>query len=85
MSKIKDIAKTIAVQTKAFLLSPRLVAFYWHAGGMIVVQFLNIVSEQLVEMSAPSWLVITVGLVLAQITKAINNKQSGKRIGILDK
>lgn len=85
MNKLKELIKTILTASKSFLLSPRLVAFYWSVGGMVVVQFLNIVSEQLLEISAPGWAIIAVGLMTAQVTKAINNKQRNKDTGFSSK
>lgn len=79
ITKIKSVLEIVV----GFLLSPRLKAFYWSAANIVFVQFISIVTEQLTEISAPGWIVVIIGLISAQVTKAINNKIDGKRMGFV--
>ena len=61
--------------------SPRFVSFYWQAGSVALVGLLSLVGENLANLGLPEWAVVFTGLVLAQITKAINNRKEGKEMG----
>jgi len=52
----------------------RMKSLYWSVGAMVVPVFGDVVVEQLTAFDAPSWVVVFLGLVLAQITKALNSK-----------
>ena len=66
---------------KNLLLSPRFTSFYWQAGSVMVVGFLNLLAENIASLGMPEWLAIGIGLMLAQVTKAISNSNQGKPLG----
>ena len=70
---------------KNLFLSPRFIAFYWQAGSVSVIGLLNLVSENISSLGLPSWGVVAVGLVIAQITKALSNYSQGKEMGFAKK
>lgn len=57
---------------KAVFLHKRMKALYWSAGTMCAAALAAVVPEVLADFSAPSWLVVAVGLAAAQVTKALN-------------
>ena len=61
--------------------SPRFISFYWQAGSVALVGFLSLIGENLANLGLPEWAVVFTGLILAQITKAINNRKLGKEMG----
>jgi hypothetical protein len=61
--------------------SPRFVSFYWQAGSVALVGLLSLVGDNLANLGLPEWAVVFIGLMLAQITKAINNRKLGKEMG----
>lgn len=50
----------------------RLKALAWHVGTMLVPVLVDFVSTNIELFNLPTWVVIGVGLVLAQITKYLN-------------
>ena len=61
--------------------SPRFVSFYWQAGSVALVGLLSLIGENLANLGLPEWAVIGVGLIFAQLTKAISNSSQGKPMG----
>ena len=61
--------------------SPRFVAFYWQAGSVALVGLLSLISENLASVGLPDFAVVVLGLMLAQISKALNNRKLGKVMG----
>ncbi len=72
---------SIIENIKNLFSSPRFVSFYWQAGSVALVGFLNLIAENLGGLGIPEWLVIFIGLAIAQGTKALNNKKLGKPLG----
>lgn len=69
MEQFKQILKDI-------FLSKRAKALYWSAGTMLVAGLIGIATDVLQAIPVQSMGVVIAGLVLAQITKAINNSLS---------
>ena len=65
------------------LQSPRFVSFYWQAGSVALVGLLSLVGDNLANLGLPEWAVVFIGLMLAQATKAINNRKLGKEMGFV--
>ena len=65
----------ILEKIKEILTSKRLIATYWHAGAMIGIVGLDIILEQFAAWNPNDFLTVFVGLVIAQITKALNKKK----------
>lgn len=63
---------------KTILLSKRFKSFYWGTLAMIVAYACTFLTSQLtdlqIQFNIPEFVVVEVGLVLAQITKYLNNK-----------
>lgn len=76
---------TILNNVKNLFISPRFVSFYWQAGSVALVGLLSLISENLASIGLPDWAVVFTGLVIAQITKAINNRKLGKEMGFSNK
>lgn len=51
----------------------RMLSLYWAIGAMTVAELAVIIPEQLSAYDVPEFVVIFAGLILAQITKALNN------------
>lgn len=66
---------------KNLFISPRFVSFYWQAGSVVVVGLLNLIAENLTTIGLPEWAVVFTGLLIAQATKAISNRNAGKPMG----
>jgi hypothetical protein len=62
----------------SFLTSNRLKSLYWRAGAMIVVGVINAILENLAGWGVTGQVQVILGLVLGEITKAINNWSQGK-------
>lgn len=63
------------------LLSPRFKSFYWRTGAMALAGFLAIVADSLDVLSLSPAMIGIVGLVLGEITKALNNAAKGESLG----
>lgn len=63
---------------KEFLLSNRLKSLYWRTGCMFAVAFLNALSESLGGFGLSGQSLVFAGLVLGEVTKALNNFLAGK-------
>lgn len=63
---------------KEFLLSNRLKSLYWRTGAMFLVSFLNVVWEQATGSGLSGQWVVFGGLIVGEITKALNNFAAGK-------
>jgi len=75
----------ILINLKNLLISPRFQSFYWRTGGMAVISFLNLISENIAEVGLPVWAVALVGLLLGEITKGITNYLNNKPMGFAPK
>ena len=64
------------------VLSPRMKSLAWLCGAQLAAQMLQIVIERASELELSSGLVVVLGLVLGQLTKAINNHIQGKPTGL---
>ena len=73
------IINNFMLKIKEVLLSKRFVSFYWSAGCMLAIGFLNLISESLTSFGLSGQMQVFFGLVLAQITKALSNFSQGKR------
>jgi len=60
------------------LTSKRFKSFYWRTAMMSSVGFINLVVESLTSFGLSGQYVVITGLILGEISKAINNKVSGK-------
>lgn len=56
------------------LTSKRFKAFYWGTATMALAGFLDLISQEFINWNPDSWTTAIVGLIFAQITKAMNNK-----------
>ena len=61
-------------KSKKILLSKRMKATYWHAGTMVLVSLLDIITTELSEWNPDNIITVGLGLVLAQITKELNKR-----------
>ena len=61
--------------------SPRFVSFYWQAGSISLIGLLDLIGENIGNLGIPTWLVVLLGLVFSQITKALNNATQNKPMG----
>jgi len=52
----------------------RFKAFLWHSGAMAAVGSLDLIAQTFLEYDPDNAITIILGLLIAQITKAINNK-----------
>jgi len=59
---------------KVIFLHKRMKALYWSVGAMAVSELAFVVPATLVDFNSPQWVIVGLGLVLAQITKALNTK-----------
>lgn len=75
MNKYLEVLKTfwIVEIVTGDKFKKRLSAFLWHSGAMVVAGLLDLTLQSLMEYDADNILTIVVGLVFAQITKALNN------------
>jgi len=60
---------------KLVLLSRRFKSFYWRTGAMVVAGFLNILIESATDLQLNQYVVIVLGLILAEITKFLNTNK----------
>ena len=67
------------------LISPRFQAFYWNTGCIAIIGFLNLLSENIVDIGLPVWAVGLIGLGLSQLTKAVSNYKNDKPMGFVYK
>jgi len=63
---------------KSIFLSKRAKALYWSAGTMLVAGILGIATDVVQSLPVQGAGIVFAGLVLAQITKAVNNYLSNK-------
>jgi len=59
-------------------MSNRFKSFYWRAGSMMLVALLNAFVESSSTFGLSTQVVVLLGLVLGEITKALNNFSQGK-------
>jgi len=64
MKKIKDI-----------LVSKRFKSFYWRLGMMIVATVVAFLSDAVIDFGFSPEVTVTLGLVLGEISKALNSKK----------
>lgn len=60
----------------------RLKALAWHASMMAAAIIVSVLIENLSSLEIPGWASISLGLALAQLSKAINNELSRSQIEI---
>lgn len=65
------------------LLSPRFKSFYWRSGMMFVAGFIALIAKNLELFHLPIGWVTLVGLVLGEVSKALNNRLKGKLGGFV--
>jgi len=58
---------------KDFFSSSRFKSFCWRAGAMMIVALLNAILESSLAFGLSTEMVVFLGLVLGEITKALNN------------
>ena len=63
---------------KEFFRSERMKSFLWRAGMMSVAGFCNVLAESLAGFKLTPEATTVLGLILGEISKAINNSLSGK-------
>lgn len=66
------------VALKDVLLSTRMKSLYWRVSMMAVAGFCNVLSDSLVGFHLTPEATTLLGLVLGEVSKAINNSVSGK-------
>lgn len=69
----------------SLLISPRFMSFYWRTGAIAGVGFLNLISEGMANLGLPGWGVVVAGLIISELTKALNNLVNGKEMGFARK
>ena len=62
-------------------ISNRFVSFYWRIGAMLATMFLAFLAENLNMFSLSPQMIVFVGLILGEISKAINNWTQAKPMG----
>jgi len=62
----------IITPEKLAVLKTRAIALGWHAGTMLAPVLANFIAANLDLFNLPNWLVVAIGLVLAQVTKYFN-------------
>lgn len=67
----------------AVLTSSRFKSFYWRSGMMVVAGFVTLVANSLGEFGLSGQTAVFLGLVLGEVSKAINNSMEGKNAGII--
>lgn len=65
--------KLLSEENKAKLWK-RFIALLWHAGTMVLVLLVDFIADNLGLFNLPDQVAVTIGLVLAQITKWLNVK-----------
>jgi tetrahydromethanopterin S-methyltransferase subunit C len=55
-------------------MKKRLASFAWRTGGMVLAYALAAIAENLSIFELPVWATTVIGLVIGEITKAINNR-----------
>lgn len=75
----------ILINLKNLLISPRFISFYWRTGSMAVVALVDLISENITGIGLPTWAIPLVGLVLGELTKALNNLANYKSMGFAPK
>jgi len=60
----------------AVVTHKRMKALYWSSGCMLAVAFASQVSAELSVVDPTGWQTVFAGLILAQLTKALNNSLS---------
>ena len=70
---------------KNLLLSPRFTSFYWRTGVMAALGLLDLLSSALSsgQIALPAWAIVTLGLLLNEVTKALNNQSQGLPAGFV--
>lgn len=63
---------------KELLSSNRFKSFYWRAGSMMAIALLNVIMESLSSFGLSTELVVLLGLIAGEITKALSNFAQGK-------
>ena len=58
------------------MVSTRFKSFYWRVGMMVLAAFLNAVSSNIGLLQIGGQWVVVIGLVLGEISKAVNNALS---------
>lgn len=53
-------------------LKNRVKGFLWSLGAMVLVALISFLLENEAVLELPGWLVVVLGLVLAQVTKFVN-------------
>jgi hypothetical protein len=61
------------------LNSNRLKSFLWRGGAIMLVAGLNFVSSNIGEFNLSQQMVVFIGLVIGEITKALNNVAQNKK------
>lgn len=58
------------------ILINRFKGFLWHSGAMIAPFAVDFTATNINLFNLPNWMVVTVGLLLAQVTKYLNTKKA---------
>lgn len=66
----------------ALLTSSRFKSFYWRTGMMSLASFLTLLANNLGDLGLTPQFAIFAGLVLGEVSKAVNNAIAGKDVGI---
>lgn len=68
---------------QSILLSPRVKSLAWHCAGMLAAEGIQIGVENLSSLHLSTPWTVFIGLVLGQVTKALNNSLQGKEPGFI--
>ena len=60
---------------KNVLLSNRFKSFYWRAGAMVVSGLLSVILESATDLQLNQYVIVVLGLILAEITKFLNTSK----------
>lgn len=77
---MKNLFDLVVNFLKSVFSHKRMVAFYWSAVTMFVAELTAVLPEVLVNFHAPQWLVIGIGLALAQVTKVLNTPKDNVQL-----
>jgi len=65
---------------EAFLLSNRMKSLYWRTGVMFITALCNLLMTDYINWGLNGTWTVMLGLVLGEVTKALNNYSQGKAL-----
>lgn len=76
IEKKPGLIERVLKKTYGILAHKRMKALYWASGCMLAVAFASEATADLTAWDPTAWQTVFAGLVLAQLTKALNNSLS---------